>query len=128
MQTPRPEAAPQDLLAGRYRVGVPIAAGGMGTVFDARDRLLQRRVAIKCLPPELDANLAARERLRREALAGAALDHSFICKIFELGEDHDAVFLVMECVVCETTAPVNSEEIARHPRRRPEADSGSVMH
>src|SRR5207249_3935100 len=86
LQTPRPEAASQDLLVGRYRLGPPIGAGGMGTVFEARDQLLQRRVAIKQLPPEFEADPIARERLRREALAAAALDHPYICKIHEIGE------------------------------------------
>jgi len=44
----------------------------------------------------------ARERLRREAMAVAALDHPYICKIFEIGEDGDALFLVMEYIVGTT--------------------------
>lgn len=102
MQTPQPGLSPTDVLAGRYQLGAPLGAGGMGTVFEAHDLLLRRRVAVKCLPPELKADPSARERLRREALAAAALDHPFICKIFEIGEDHDTVFIVMECVVGET--------------------------
>jgi Tol biopolymer transport system component len=48
------------------------------------------------------ADPQARERLRREARAAAALDHPYICKIFEIGEDGDALFLVMEYVPGET--------------------------
>jgi serine/threonine-protein kinase len=44
----------------------------------------------------------ARERLRREARAAAALNHLYICKIFEIGEDGDALFPVMEYIAGET--------------------------
>ena len=87
MQTPRPESAPADLLAGRYQLRAPIGAGGMGTVFEAHDYLLKRRVAIKRVSPELEADPLARERLRREALAAAALDHPYICQIHEIARD-----------------------------------------
>ncbi len=74
----------------------------MGEVYRARDPRLQREVAIKVLPPHLADNAVARERFRREALAAAALDHPFICKIFEIAEHDDTIFIVMEYVVGET--------------------------
>ena len=74
----------------------------MGVVFQARDPRLDRQVAIKLLPSALAADRQAQERLRREAMAAAALDHPYICKIFEIGEHGDAVFLVMEYVAGET--------------------------
>src|SRR6516162_6939772 len=74
----------------------------MGDVYLAYDPRLDRRVAIKLLPPHLAADAVARERLRREALAAAALDHPFICKIFEIGEDQGTLFIVMEYVSGET--------------------------
>ena len=74
----------------------------MGEVYRARDPRLDRQVAIKLLPGELAADPHARERLRREAMAVAAIDHPYICKIFEIGEDGDALFLVMEYIAGET--------------------------
>jgi tetratricopeptide (TPR) repeat protein len=74
----------------------------MGEVYLAHDPDLNRRVAVKVLPARLADDSVARERLRREALAAAALDHPFICKVFEVGEESGALFLVMEYVRGET--------------------------
>jgi serine/threonine protein kinase/tetratricopeptide (TPR) repeat protein len=109
------EGAASDLLAdftvaqldageqiGPYRIEGLLGAGGMGEVYLAHDPRLDRRVAVKLLPERLIGDPVARERLRREALAAAALDHPFICKIFEVGEDNGALFCVMEYVRGET--------------------------
>ena len=90
------------LLAGRYRILSPLGAGGMGEVFLAEDTRLERRVAVKLLPASIEADAVARERLRREALAAAALDHPFICKVYEIGDADGHVFIVMEYVEGET--------------------------
>ncbi len=74
----------------------------MGEVYLAHDPRLDRRVAIKLLPAETAADPRSRERLRREAMAVAALDHPYICKIFEISEHGDALFLVMEYIAGET--------------------------
>src|SRR5450432_1104511 len=87
---------------GPYEIRAPIGAGGMGEVYRARDTKLGRQVAIKVLPAHLAANPTARERLRREAAAAAALDHPYICKVFEIGEQGEALFLVMEFIAAET--------------------------
>jgi len=75
---------------GPYEILAPIGEGGMGVVFQARDPRLDRQVAIKLLPSALAADRQAQDRLRREAMAAAALDHPYICKIFEVGEEGDA--------------------------------------
>ena len=87
---------------GPYTVIAKLGAGGMGEVYRARDPRLDRQVAIKLLPRELAADPPSRERLRREAMAVAAIDHPYICKIFEIGEHGDALFLVMEYIAGET--------------------------
>jgi eukaryotic-like serine/threonine-protein kinase len=87
---------------GPYEILALVGAGGMGEVYRAKDTKLGRQVAIKVLPGHLAADTSARERLRREAVAAAALDHPFICKVFEIGEDCGALFLVMEFINGET--------------------------
>src|ERR1022692_1378113 len=87
---------------GPYEILSAIGAGGMGEVYRAKDTKLGRQVAIKVLPGHLSANPSARERLRREASAAAALDHPFICKVFEIGEERGELFLVMEFISGDT--------------------------
>ena len=100
-----------DLLAGRYRIDSPLGAGGMGEVFLAHDTRLERRVAIKWLHPHHEQDLVARERLRREALAAAALDHPYICKIHEIGDADGRTFIVMEYVEGETLQVAAGREL-----------------
>src|SRR5262245_55114677 len=87
---------------GAYQIVGLLGAGGMGEVYRAWDQRLERDVAVKVLPLHLTHDPVARERLHREARAAAALDHPFVCKIFEIGEQNDTLFIVMEHVVGET--------------------------
>jgi len=87
---------------GPYEVLARIGEGGMGVVYRALDPRLDRQVAIKLLPADSAADQQARERLRNEAMAAAALDHPYICKIFEIGEHGESLFLVMEYIAGET--------------------------
>src|ERR1051326_8737838 len=87
---------------GPYEILSALGAGGMGEVYLARDPRLRRQVAIKLLPSETAADPRARARLRREAIAIAAIDHPYICKIFEIREPGEALCLVMEYFAGET--------------------------
>ena len=74
----------------------------MGEVFLADDTQLGRKVAIKFLAEALEADETARERLHREARSAAALDHPFVCKIYELADIDGRTGIVMEHVTSET--------------------------
>jgi serine/threonine protein kinase len=87
---------------GPYEIVARIGEGGMGVVYLAHDSRLDRRVAIKLLPETLAKDSDMRERLRREAMAAAALDHPFICKVFEISEHGGTLFMVMEYIRGET--------------------------
>ncbi len=70
----------------------------MGEVWLAHDEVLDRHVAIKFLPENIQSDTPAKERFLREAKAAAALDHPFICKIYETGESDGRAYIVMEYV------------------------------
>jgi serine/threonine protein kinase/tetratricopeptide (TPR) repeat protein len=89
-------------LIKHYRIIEKLGAGGMGEVFLAEDTKLRRRVAIKFLADSSGGDVKAKDRLMREARAAAALDHPNICSIYEVGEEGDSAFIVMQYVAGET--------------------------
>ena len=84
---------------GKYLILERIGAGGMGTVFLAAHRSLQRRVALKVLPPHSSAATPAiLERFYREARAAALLDHGNIARAYDADSAGNLHFLVMEFI------------------------------
>lgn len=86
---------------GQYQVVESVGSGSFGTVFRARDILLDRTVALKVLRP---GSSAASESLLAEARAAAALNHPNVCTIFGVDASDGAPMIVMEYVVGESLA------------------------
>ncbi len=74
---------------GRYEIRSQIGVGGMGEVYLAEDTQLDRKVALKILPPDLALKRERMARFVREAKAAAALNHPNIAHIYEIGEQDD---------------------------------------
>jgi serine/threonine protein kinase len=89
---------------GPYEILGQIGAGGMGEVYLAEDTRLDRRVALKLLPPASVSDEQAKKRLLREAKSAATLDHPNICAIYEVGEENGCSFIAMQFVEGETLA------------------------
>src|SRR5450631_2232592 len=87
-----------------YRIIEKLGRGGMGEVYLAEDRRLDRKVAIKFLPAEVATDERAKQRLLREAKTAATLDHPNICAIYEVGQEGGYSFIVLQYIEGETLA------------------------
>jgi serine/threonine-protein kinase len=92
--------SPPTEVAGRYVLGRRLGAGGMSTVFEAEDNVLERTVAVKLLAEHLADDEAFVYRFRREALSAARLQHPNIVQVFDSGQDPNTErhYIVMEYV------------------------------
>ena len=92
--------SPPTEVAGRYLIERRLGAGGMSTVFMARDTVLERPVAVKLLAEHLADDEAFVYRFRREALSAARLQHPNIVQVFDSGQDPSTQrhYIVMEYV------------------------------
>lgn len=107
-------------LAGRYELVTELAHGGIGTVYEAIDRVEGGRAAVKVLRAEYLADDAMRRRFRREGAVLRALEHPAIVRLLELGVDSGGVvYLVTEYVEGETLA----ERLSQGPLTIEDADA-----
>lgn len=111
------------LLADRYLLESRIAAGGMATVWLARDEVLARPVAVKLLHPHLARGPSFLQRFKQEAIAAARLSHPRIVSIFDTGtasspdEESARPFIVMEYCSGGTLASLLADEGPLEPDR-----------
>ena len=91
------------LVDDRYELGDLLASGGMADVYAARDRVLDRQVALKRLKAHLD-DPVARARFEREARALAGFSHPNAVAVFDAGNDADGPYIVMELLAGPTLA------------------------
>lgn len=83
---------------GKYEVTGFLGAGGMGVVLKGHDPIIQRDVAIKVLSPRFAADKTALQRFLGEARAAGKFNHANVCSVYEIGNDGDMHFLVIEYV------------------------------
>lgn len=105
------------LLAGRYELIERIGEGGMAVVYKAKDRLLNRFVAIKILKPEFTKDVKVIESFRRESQAAASLSHPNIVNVYDVGKEGNIYYIVMELIEGSVLSDIIKEEGALEPRR-----------
>ena len=89
-------------ISGRYEILKFIGGGGMSRVYLAHDIILDRDVAIKVLNYDFSNEEELKRRFMREALSATSLTHPHIVDIYDVGEDGDIHYLVMQFVEGQT--------------------------
>ena len=105
------------IFSGRYELYRRIARGGMAEVFLARDKLLDRPVAVKVLFPEYATDPSFVERFRREAQAAANLNQPNVVGVYDWGQEAGTYYIVMEYVEGRSLAEIIRAEGPLHPDR-----------
>ncbi|MFM9278419.1 Stk1 family PASTA domain-containing Ser/Thr kinase [Paenibacillus jiagnxiensis] len=108
------------LLGGRYDIIERIGGGGMALVYRAQDILLNRNVAVKVLRQQFVHDEEFIRRFRREAQSAASLSHPNVVSIYDVGQEEDIHYIVMEYVegknlneIIKERAPLQVEEAVR---------------
>jgi serine/threonine protein kinase/tetratricopeptide (TPR) repeat protein len=94
-----------------YKIVGLLGTGGMGSVYEAEDADLGRRVAVKILSANLKDEASMLERFKREARAASALNHPGICTVYSIEQHGGQPFIVMELIKGSTLA----EKMGRQP-------------
>lgn len=121
------------LLAGRYELVEKIGDGGMAVVYKAKDKLLNRYIAIKILRPEFTKDAAFVENFKRESQAAAGLTHPNIVAVYDVGREGNINYIVMELVNGRSLSDIIAEEAPMDYRKviditRQVASALSVAH
>ncbi|TLS49915.1 Stk1 family PASTA domain-containing Ser/Thr kinase [Paenibacillus antri] len=104
-------------LSGRYELIERVGGGGMALVYKARDTLLNRHVAVKVLRQQYVHDEEFIRRFRREAQSAASLSHPNVVSIYDVGQDEETHFIVMEYIegsnlndIIKAQAPLQTAE------------------
>ncbi len=97
---------PGTVLAGRYEIVQLLGEGGMGAVYKAHDRELDRDVALKMILPELANDPGALQRFKQEVIPARGITHTNVVRIFDLAESNGLKFITMEYIQGEDLGTV----------------------
>src|SRR5271166_2368017 len=89
---------PGDLFGGRYEILAQLGEGGMGSVYKAADREVERTVALKLIRPDLASNPAILARFKQELLTAHQVTHKNVIRIYDMAEAEGVKFITMEFV------------------------------
>jgi serine/threonine protein kinase len=100
---------------GHYEIIAPIGAGGMGEIYLAKDKELDRQVAVKILNRKFAAHQSNLQRFIQEAKSASALNHPNILTIYAVGKADDTHFIVSEFIKGETLREILMEKTLKLP-------------
>jgi tetratricopeptide (TPR) repeat protein/predicted Ser/Thr protein kinase len=98
ISSPSLDLQPGHVLGGRYEIVGLLGEGGMGAVYKARDREVDREVALKVVRPELTGHPEVVSRFKQELILARQVTHKNVVRIFDLGEAEGAKFISMEYI------------------------------
>lgn len=99
------------VIGDKYRLGPVLGSGGMGAVFEATHTMLQKRVAVKLMLPEMAKDRELMARMVREARTASATGHRNVVLVTDMGwTEHGALFLVMEYLEGRTLRELMRDE------------------
>jgi eukaryotic-like serine/threonine-protein kinase len=104
-----PSLRPGSVLASRYEILQMLGQGGMGAVYKARDRQVDRLVAVKIIRPEMAANPAILQRFIQELVLARQITHRNVIRIYDIGEAEGIKFITMEYVEGKDLRSIISE-------------------
>lgn len=98
------------IIGNRYEIIEKVGCGGMATVYKARDTILNRYVAVKVLRNEFTTDEEFIKRFNTEAQSAARLTHPNIVSVFDVGQEYNIYYIVMELIQGKTLKQIISEE------------------
>ena len=107
---------PGALFGGRYEILGVLGQGGMGAVYKARDRELDRLIALKVIRPELATDPAILQRFKQELILSRNITHKNVVRIYDLGEADGIRFISMEYVEGEDLRTILRREKKLSPK------------
>jgi len=111
---------PGEVLGGRYEIMQLLGEGGMGAVYKARDRELDRPVALKLIRPEMASNPSILARFKQELLLSRQVTHKNVIRIYDLGDADGVKFISMEFVEGRDLRALIQERIQEKKKFSPE--------
>src|SRR6202023_2684441 len=93
-----PVLRPGSVLGRRYEILQLLGEGGMGSVYRARDREVNRMVALKVIRPELTGNVAILDRFKQELVLSHQVTHKNVVRIYDMGDADGVKFITMEYI------------------------------
>src|SRR3954452_25628940 len=98
------------VVAGKYQIEGTLGTGGMGAVFEVSHRITGKRFAVKWLLPNLTAESDAVMRFIREAQVAGRVDHPNVVEVYDVGQEGDSFYMVMELLQGEPLAEFMTRE------------------